>query len=346
MKTFINKRIFGDAERQKASILFTITTFTCKWLLRIEKNYLLLLWMLIFSIKKTQLPLGKIATDTETQIENLTKRGMLLDYPNEKIVEILLDIGYYRLGFYWHPFETGIKHNFKPGTKFSDVIKLYYLDVDLRHFIFKYTSRIEFNFRTKVIYYVSNKYNQSPTWFADPSIVNQHSIDYLNNTIYTLSFINQNKTIKKHHKKYINDKYAPAWKTLEFLTFGNVYNIFKAIKDRELKEQIANEFGIYSLDKFYNLLKVVIDIRNSCAHGDVLFDYRTPKGISVIPAFNFNNNDRSSLDSCLKVISYFLGYISKNRQIEMDNAVNKILSGFEDNQAIRNVITNCINYKY
>lgn len=54
--------------------------------------------------------MGNIATDTETQIENLTQRGMLLDYPNEKIVEILLDIGYYRLGFYWHPFETGINN--------------------------------------------------------------------------------------------------------------------------------------------------------------------------------------------------------------------------------------------
>lgn len=40
---------------------------------------------------------------------------------------------------------------------------------------------------------------------------------------------------------------------------------------------IANEFGVLSLDKFYNLFKVVIDIRNSCAHGDVLYDYKRPQ---------------------------------------------------------------------
>jgi len=290
--------------------------------------------------------MGNIATNIKIQIEYLAKRGMELDYPPEKIEEFLLDIGYYRLGFYWHPFEIDSDHNFRPGTKFSDVISLYYIDFDLRHILLRYTSRIEFNFRTKVTYYVSNKYSNSPTWFADPAVVAQPSIDYFNNCIYTQSFINQNKPLKKHHKKYINDKYAPAWKTLEFVTFGNVYNIFKAIRDVKLKEQIANEFGVYSLDKFYNLLKVVIDVRNSCAHGDVLYDYRTPKGISVIPAFDFNNNDRSSLDSCIKVISYFLGYVSQNRKTEMNDAIKHIFSRFEENKAIQEIITKYINYKY
>ena len=55
----------------------------------------------------------------------------------EKAKEILLDIGYYRLGFYWHPFEVDKDHNLKQGTKFSDVVKLYYLDVDLKHILLK-----------------------------------------------------------------------------------------------------------------------------------------------------------------------------------------------------------------
>ena len=50
---------------------------------------------------------------------------MILDYEESKIKEFLLDIGYYRLGFYWNPFEIDKLHNFKKDTKFSDVIKLY-----------------------------------------------------------------------------------------------------------------------------------------------------------------------------------------------------------------------------
>ena len=61
--------------------------------------------------------------------------------------EILLDIGYYRLGFYWNPFEINKKHEFINGTNFSDVLHLYYLDVDLRNLLLKYIKRIEINFR-------------------------------------------------------------------------------------------------------------------------------------------------------------------------------------------------------
>jgi len=289
--------------------------------------------------------MGNIATDITSQISLLEKRGMILDLPEEKIKEHLLDIGYYRLGFYWHTFEKNHDHEFKEQTKISDAIKLYYLDSDLRNLLLKYTNRIEINFRTKVIYYVSNYYKESPTWFADPAIVPPETIDFVVKN-YNSQFINNNKPIKLHHVNHINDKYAPAWKTLEFLTFGNVFNIYKSIKNKELKEKISNEFGVVSLDKFYNLFKVVIDIRNSCAHGDALYDYRRPLGIAVIPAISFNNHDRSSLDSCIKVILYLLGSISKNRQNELNQEINNLFENFLDNKALRKIIIEIINYKF
>ena len=81
--------------------------------------------------------MGNIATTISQQIERLEKRGMVLDLPIEKIKEVLLDVGYYRLGFYWNPFEIDENHNFKEGTKFSTTLDLYYLDVDLRYLLIK-----------------------------------------------------------------------------------------------------------------------------------------------------------------------------------------------------------------
>lgn len=289
--------------------------------------------------------MGNIATDVTSQINLLKERGMILDLPEEKVKEHLLDIGYYRLGFYWHSFEKNSDHDFMEETKFSDIIKLYYLDTDLRNLLLKYTARIEINFRTKVIYHVSNQYKESPTWFANPSIVPQETIDFVAKN-YNAQFIKNNKPIKQHHIKHINDKYAPAWKTLEFLTFGNVFNIYKSIKNVALKEKISNEFGVVNLDKFYNLFKVVIDIRNSCAHGDVLYDYKRPQGIAVIPAIQFNNNDRSSLDSCIKVISFFLGSISKNRQTELNQEVRNLFGNILDNSALNTITSKITNYKF
>lgn len=120
--------------------------------------------------------MGGIATSIIKQIEILESRGMIFDLEEEKIKEILLDIGYYRLGFYWNPFEIDAEHNFIKATKFSDVVSLYYLDVDLRSIFTKHLNRIELNFRTKLIYYVSNKYKNSPTWFIDSKVMTKDFI--------------------------------------------------------------------------------------------------------------------------------------------------------------------------
>ncbi len=286
--------------------------------------------------------MGKKATNTIEQIELLKSRGMNLDYSDDKVKEFLLDIGYYRLGFYWNPFEIDAKHNFKPETKFSDIIKLYYLDVDLRNILSKYINRIEINFRTKLVYYVSNKYKDSPTWFADPNVVNSYIIDNLSK-FYNQKFIKSNKPIKKHHSKYINDKYAPAWKTIEFLTFGTILNIYKNLKDEGIKVRISEAFGIKNIKKFTNLMETILFLRNSCAHGDALFDLKTPKGISVIPQIELNN-DRNSIYSCIKIVYYFLGTISENRKEEMINQVEKIFNAFKDNENINNIIKYSVKY--
>jgi abortive infection bacteriophage resistance protein len=286
--------------------------------------------------------MGQKATNTIEQIKLLKTRGMILDFDEKKIKEFLLDIGYYRLGFYWNPFEIDKSHNFKKGTKFSDIIKLYYLDVDLRNILAKYINRIEINFRTKLVYYVSNKYKESPTWFADQAIVNNNIIDNLPK-FYNGKFIKLNKPIKKHHDKYINDKYAPAWKTLEFFTFGTILNIYRNLKDDSIKTRISESFGIKNIKKFINLIETIILIRNSCAHGDVLFDFNTPKGISVIPQIDLKN-DRNSMYSCIKVIYYFLGTISDNRKVEMHYRIPEIFESFDDNENIKGIIKNSIKY--
>lgn len=63
--------------------------------------------------------IGKKAITVEAQIQKLISRCMVMDLGEEKAKEILLDIGYYRLGFYWNPFEIDENHNLQPNTKFS-----------------------------------------------------------------------------------------------------------------------------------------------------------------------------------------------------------------------------------
>lgn len=287
--------------------------------------------------------MGNKATNFNEQIVKLEERGMELDYDKDKIKEFLLDIGYYRLGFYWNPFEIDKDHNFAKGTKFSNAVLLYYLDVDLRNILLKYMNRIEINFRTKVVYYASNTHKNSPTWFIDPKVISSEFINAVENH-YNDEFKKNNKVIKLHHQKYINDKFAPAWKTIEFFTFGTILKIYKSLLDSEIKKRIANEYGIINIDKFINLMETIVYIRNTCAHGGVLFDLRLPKGISAIPGITFNNNNRHSLDSSIKVILYILEQISNDRKNEMQEKIKETFDKHSENEVLKNIITNEIGY--
>ena len=145
----------------------------------------------------------KQATTVEQQIEELKNRGVQIDISEEKAKEILSDIGYFRLGFYCFPFETTYPnrnnrtHQYKQGTEFSDIVSLYYFDVDLRNILSRYLNRIEINFRTNIIYRVSNQYIECNTWFVSPTVMNKSFIDKFDNDLYTENF-KKNPIIRNH----------------------------------------------------------------------------------------------------------------------------------------------------
>ena len=287
--------------------------------------------------------MGKKATTVEEQIEKLKSRNMVMDLGENKAKEILLDIGYYRLGFYWNPFEIDKDHNLKEGTKFSDVVKLYYLDTDLKHILSKALNRIEINFKTQLIYHVSNYYDKNPTWFADKKIVSPKFVKGFPK-IYTESFKQNNKPIKNHHKKHSNDIYAPAWKTLEYLTFGSVIKLYLSLHNQDLQRKISEHYGIKSLGVFENYLTTILFIRNICAHSDLLFDSHTPLGIKSTPIVKIDRDKRHSLSSSIKIICYFLEKISVNRCKEITENVDLLFNNFIDNKAIKEIINTKIGY--
>ena len=96
--------------------------------------------------------MGDIVNNINDQITKFKKRELDLScYDESKLKEILLDIGYYRLGFYCYYYLDKKTNKFSSEVKISDIINLYYLDIDLKYLLLKYINRIEINFRTKLI---------------------------------------------------------------------------------------------------------------------------------------------------------------------------------------------------
>ena len=284
----------------------------------------------------------KQATNIAEQIKRLRDRNVIIS-DEEKAKENLLDIGYYRLGFYFFPFELTYPelrhrdHMMKAGTKFTDAVALYYFDFDVRNILMKYISRIEVALRTYMIYTLSNKYRHDPCWFVNNSVVGQDFIDNFDKSCY--DDIKKNPTIRRHHKHYKSDKYAPAWKTLEYMTLGSILTLYADLKLIDDKRLISQKFGINQTVVFENYMEAIRCIRNICAHGSVLYDARMYQLIQSGPAGKVTLDESHRLGAAIKVLAHLLGKISTNRQHELLIQLNAAyMTAVNKSNSLQNVI--------
>lgn len=274
--------------------------------------------------------MGNVAISIDKQIKLLKERGIDFEgFKTEKIKEILLDIGYYRLGFYWYDLRNSDdSHHFQEGTKFQTVIDLYYLDNDIRYILTKYLNRIEINFRTSVVYFMSMKFKNDPNWFVNESAMSDSFIDKFPQ-YYNDDFIQKHYVIKNHHNKYPDCTYAPAWKTLENFSFGSVFKIYECALDEGIKERISEKLGIKPINKFERIFRGLVNVRNRCAHGAILYNFNLPQSLPTIPAIDYIDDKRSNLRVAVQVIAYVLSNISENRKNDFLNEINGCLSKFK-----------------
>ena len=271
--------------------------------------------------------MAKSATTIEQQLDLLKSRGLTVN-DADKAREILLDIGYYRLGFYLFPFEKSYPelrhrtHEYVEGASFEDAVNLYYFDFDLRLLLMRYLNRIEIAFRTSLIYNLSNKYNSNTVWFVSPSVVSCSYARDFERKVYTSDF-KRNPIIHRHHQANTNDRFAPAWKTLEFMTFGAVMKLYEQLKDREDKIFIAHKFGIRQVVTFESYMHTIRQVRNACAHGLLLYDLRLSQAIRRGPAA-YNSAERNNIIGAISVINYIMGKISINRANDMSKQIKSL----------------------
>ena len=283
----------------------------------------------------------KVAFDIEEQIARLKSYGVIFDDIN-KAKEILLDVGYYRIGFYSFPFEKTFPmlenrtHEVKEGTTFKGIYDLYEFDTKLRRLLLIALERIEVNIRTQITYIVSNYYKNSPTWFADSNLMKSDFVDTFEEKVYKT--LRDNPIIKRHHNKYINDKYAPAWKTIEFMTLGNITSLYRAIKDDVVKLEIAKKYGC-TIRVFINYLETIRVIRNKCAHGNCIYNTEIAKGIATKPA-NIPEDSRHNINGVLCVISYLLGKISEKRKEDLKLSIKDLMNAQREINTTM-IIENC-----
>lgn len=275
----------------------------------------------------------KTATTIDEQIARLRSRGMVIA-DETRARELLWNLGYYRLGFYWFPMERSYprrdnrSHLFRDGSSFDKSVRLYEFDKELRHLLAVYLEDIEVNLRTKVIYLVSNEYKDNPLWFVDDKVVMSPMIATLERK-YRDEIVN-NDVIAHHGKKHPEDRFAPAWKTLEYLSFGDLIRLVDNLKSEELRKRIYECYGWKDDVSFPNYIDVIRQMRNNCAHGHPLFDLKLYKSLRAGKFRKVLKGDQGDLFSNLKgvllVVQYFLFYLSGDKGVQFMKDVKHLMN--------------------
>lgn len=220
----------------------------------------------------------------EEHIDQLKSRGLLIE--NENLAKkYLSNISYYRLaGYWWSMQEDKVLHTFKPNSKFSNVIKLYNFDSELRLLLFDVIEKIEISLRTKLIHHVSLE--RGAWWFQDTA--NFTDIKALIKTLEKIrEEIERSKDtfIKEHNKKYKKDlRFPPAWKTLELTSLGALSKLYGNLNTSvKAKDIIAKEFGAVNHTYLPSWLQSIAQIRNFCAHHSRLWNKNLPGTVKLLP---------------------------------------------------------------
>lgn len=217
------------------------------------------------SFNKPPLPLNQ-------QVDLLESRGILFTDKTEA-ENILLNINYYRFGVY--AYHRQKKNKYK-ATNFDDIIKLYYIDKQLRELFFEAISTIEIAVRSQFAYHLSINTSKS-----HPHLDKNNFNDF---KVWKYSIYKCKKSLKPNHyitklKNKYADKLPPIWANVELMTFGELSKWYSNLNHTSTKQTIANNFNT-TPKNFETWLKHLTLIRNTCAHHEFIWSMSNPNPFS------------------------------------------------------------------
>lgn len=201
----------------------------------------------------------------DEQIDLLEQRGMHIPDRDEAL-SALSRLNYYRLSAYWYPFYDGDPkhHQFRPGTSFHTVLRLYDFDRRLRLRITDAVERFEVALRTQFAYQLAHRHG--PWAYEEPRHFAEQQAHTGRLASLDRELTRSEETFIKHYRNtYSDPQRPPIWITAEVMSLGLLSGLYKNLAARSDRKAIADVFGLDEtvLASFAHHVTVV---RNICAH--------------------------------------------------------------------------------
>lgn len=233
-------------------------------------------------------------------IEVLENKGLTIDDKNY-LQEILTDINYFFLKGYFPVFthfsNQDNKRKFNDGVTIEHLLAFYNFDKNIKTIILREILDIEQRIKNAMCEVISSRYG-----VRDSQYLRRTNFDINNPYLdHNLNKVRRQRTNNgKKHSAYIyykdNHGYYPFWILSKVLTLGAVLGLYSVMKSSD-KDYIARlvlpEFSEKKIaKKFTNMFTLIVEVRNICAHDDILYNFNT----AYADIWKLNEHNKFDLD--------------------------------------------------
>lgn len=199
--------------------------------------------------------------------------------------EALSQVSYYRLSAYWYPFrKEDCSDQFKPGTSFSEVLRIYEFDRRLRLVVLDGIEGVEVRVRTCLIDVIGWLFG--PFGHRDEEVARDKTThrDWLNRLDEE---VGRSKEVFISHFRstYLGYPKIPIWMELEVASLGSLSKLFSNLVS-DLQARICNKLSAPHPVVFGSWLHSLTYVRNICAHHSRLWN----RELAVAPKWPAKEN--------------------------------------------------------
>ncbi|MBP7139880.1 MAG: Abi family protein [Caldisericia bacterium] len=242
-------------------------------------------------------------------IDNIEKEKGIIIEDKEQAKEILKILSYQRLMAYRnHFFYSG---KYREGTTFNHIYRLYQFDRDLKFLLIKPIESIEMMLRTMIAYNLGIKYGLhcylESSYFVEPKYHAEFIREIDEKLNKSIPAYKKHNLVKNHHQNY--DDELPIYKAIELVSFGQLSKFFKNLKDEDKTEFIKpfqEKNRKIDINIFSNWLKTTTEVRNICAHHDILWDKNFDIREIRNPEWKNSIKKKENGKSIYSIFGYFL----------------------------------------
>lgn len=203
----------------------------------------------------------KQPTTYDEQVLILKKRGCIISdeaFCKRKLEEI----NYYRLTAYFLPFKQP-DGNYRKGTSFHSVYRIYEFDRKLRGILFSAIEEVEVFLRSRFSY--DHAHHFGPDGYLDAgNFSEKHDKDKFRQMLAREIDSNKKVLFVRHHLENYGGVF-PIWVISELFTFGMLSYFFADMKTQDQK-RLASSLYSTTPKNMISWLRCCTDLRNICAH--------------------------------------------------------------------------------